>query len=285
VEGSFRVWGDVRVIITKITTQKRNKERFNVFVDRGSGEEFGFSVDQDVFIKYRLKKGISVDEAHLRELMFEDEIKKAYHLSIKYLSFRMRSRKEIVDYLSDKGYPIDVIENVLEKLMHYKFVNDLEFAKSFVRSRIHSSTKGPSMIKQELLQKGVSNSMIEQALAEFPSDVEKEKAHVFAEKQLKKLAKKSFQQSLQQIGQSLHSKGFSREIAQVVLSSLKEEKTNEDEWEALSYQGEKAHKKCKTYQGWEYEQRMKRYLFQRGFSLDLVDKYLTSRSEQDGKTL
>lgn len=46
-------------IITKITTQQKNQDRFNIFMDygKGKGEEFAFSVDSDVLIKFQLKKG------------------------------------------------------------------------------------------------------------------------------------------------------------------------------------------------------------------------------------
>ena len=43
-------------MITKITTQQKNKERFNIFVDEGKGEKYAFSVDEAVLIKFQLKK-------------------------------------------------------------------------------------------------------------------------------------------------------------------------------------------------------------------------------------
>ena len=47
-------------IITKITTQKKNKERYNIFMDEGKGEQYAFSVDEAVLIKYQLKKGMEL---------------------------------------------------------------------------------------------------------------------------------------------------------------------------------------------------------------------------------
>lgn len=39
--------------ITKISTQKKNTERFNIFLD----EKYAFSVDADVLVRFDLKKG------------------------------------------------------------------------------------------------------------------------------------------------------------------------------------------------------------------------------------
>lgn len=47
-------------VITKITTQKNSGERYNVYLDYGKGEEFGFGVDENVLIKYDLKKVVSL---------------------------------------------------------------------------------------------------------------------------------------------------------------------------------------------------------------------------------
>lgn len=44
-------------VITKITAQKKLKDRYNIFTDAGDGEKYAFSVDEDVLIKHQLKKG------------------------------------------------------------------------------------------------------------------------------------------------------------------------------------------------------------------------------------
>ena len=54
-------------VVTKITTQKNSGERYNVYLDYGKGEEFGFGVDENVLIKYDLKKGRELDEFELTE--------------------------------------------------------------------------------------------------------------------------------------------------------------------------------------------------------------------------
>lgn len=39
-----------------------------MYLDYGKGEEFGFGVDENVFIKYDLKKGCEFDEFELMEI-------------------------------------------------------------------------------------------------------------------------------------------------------------------------------------------------------------------------
>jgi regulatory protein len=60
--------------ITKITTQKKRKDRYNIFVD----EKYAFSVDEEVLLKFQLKKGMELDDLLLAEIQFHDEIQKAF---------------------------------------------------------------------------------------------------------------------------------------------------------------------------------------------------------------
>ena len=43
--------------ITKITTQTKRTDRYNIFID----EKYSFSVDEDVLLKFQLKKGKEID--------------------------------------------------------------------------------------------------------------------------------------------------------------------------------------------------------------------------------
>ena len=73
-------------VITKITVQKKQTDRYNIFTDDGHGEKYAFSVDEDVLIKYQLKKGMELDEFAVTEIFFQDDIRKAYQPSSSILS-------------------------------------------------------------------------------------------------------------------------------------------------------------------------------------------------------
>src|SRR5699024_5925373 len=129
--------------ISRITTQQKNKERYNIFLQENHKEKFGFSVDETVLIEYHLHKGQELDEKTIDELMEKDSMQKAYNMVIHYLSYRMRTEKEIVDYLVKKEVSEMHIASTMEKLTQNKLIDDREFANSFVRTRISTSDKGP----------------------------------------------------------------------------------------------------------------------------------------------
>ncbi len=137
-------------VITKITTQQKNKDRYNIFLDYGKGEEYAFSVDSDVLIKFQLKKGMELDELELTEINYNDDIHKAYNLAIQSLAIRMRSEKEISDYLRLKDVEEPVIHEVIHKLVAQKYLNDHEFALAYVRTQVNTTDKGANVISKEL---------------------------------------------------------------------------------------------------------------------------------------
>lgn len=268
--------------IVRITTQKNNKERFNIYIDQGKGEEYGFSVDQDVFIEYQLRKGKAYNENELEEIFFNDNIKKAYNMSLNYLSYRMRAEKEVHDYLISKSYSEEIANLVLKKLRNHHYVNDLEFAKAFVRSRIQSTTKGPIIIRQELQMKGLSDYHIQEGLKEFPEEKQLEMAIHFGEKKIKQKQTLSEFQRKQKIGQALISKGFSHPIVQTALSELSFETDEQEQANAAASQGAKAYKKYhQKFSGWELEQKIKQYLYQRGFKAEIIEKFIHDLKEED----
>ncbi|MCM3569439.1 recombination regulator RecX [Neobacillus mesonae] len=261
-------------IITKITTQQKNQDRYNIFMDYGKGEQFAFSVDSDILIKFQLKKGMELDEFSIVEIGYQDDIRKAYNLAVQFLARRIRSEKEIRDYLNKKEVEHPVIHEVIHKLKGQKYINDAEFAKAFVRTMANTTDKGSDVIRMELKEKGIAEEIQNQALAEYPKEQQIEKAIKIGEKFFKKPSKDSIKIQRQKLEQQLLRKGYSFEMIQIAIQETINEE-EEDELEAIRYQGEKAHRKFAKYTGFEFEQKMKQALYRKGFSINLIEKFLS----------
>jgi regulatory protein len=263
-------------IITKITTQKKNQDRFNIFLDygRGAGEEYAFSIDSDVLIKFQLKKGMELDDFSFLEIQYQDDIRKAYNLAIQYLARRMRTEKEIRDYLLQKDKEEPIINEVIHKLAGLKFINDEEFAFYYVRTQKNTTDKGPDVISNELKEKGVTQHVIQNALKEYPQPDQIDTATRLCEKFFLKNTKESERILKQKAEQMLLRKGYPYAVIQIALSETKVEKDSDEEMEAIQYQGDKVQRKYSKYTGFEYEQKMKQALYRKGFSMELIERYL-----------
>jgi regulatory protein len=261
--------------ITRITTQKKNKNRYNVFLDDGEGENYGFSVDEAVLVEYRLRKNLELDDTQISTLIQKDTLYKSYTLAITFLSYRMRTKKEIYDYLEKKEVDEEQIHQVIEKLTEEKLVDDAQFANMFVSSRINTSTKGPRLIKKELMDKGVSENIASDAIRQFSYELQYEKAANWVEKKLSQNKKDSFRQQLNKLRANLMQKGFTHDVVKDVFSRIEDKKDEEAEWENAVYQGEKlVRKHSRKLKGYELRHKVKEGLYRKGFTMEVIEKFL-----------
>ena len=88
-----------------------------------------------------------------------------YNRILRWLSFRPRSRQELVTYLKQKKVNSGVIADVVAKLEARNFINDFEFARWFIEQRNAFRPKAAYLLKLELKQKGIGGEIIEQLFA------------------------------------------------------------------------------------------------------------------------
>jgi regulatory protein len=263
-------------MITKISAQKENTERFNLFIDG----KYAFSVDADVLAKFQLSKGKELSALDLTEIEYQDDIRKGVNSAIQFLSFRMRSEKEVRDYLKKSELDETIIQEVIHKLYERKYLNDLDFAKAYVRTQMNTTKKGPVILKQELQVKGIKGNEIDLALEEYSSELQTENAMALAEKTIKqnqKLAQKMIQQKIEQV---LMRKGFLHKTISIVLEEAAFEKDEDEQWEAIKEQGRKARRRFQKYEGFEYVQKMKQTLYRKGFPMELINRFLEEENEE-----
>ncbi len=112
-----------------------------------------------------------------------------YNLSLRYLSYRPRSKKEVLDYLKKKqkkapGLTDEIISQIMSKLVEYKFIDDAAFVQFWVEQRTRYKNKPVRVIEYELKQKGISKNLIEVSLSENKKEVDLESAKKLANKKM-----------------------------------------------------------------------------------------------------
>lgn len=263
--------------ISRVTTQKKNRKRYNIYIYNGKQEEYGFSVDEDILVQHNLRKGLEISKEKVAHLKKQDTVHQSYNQVINYLSYRMRTKQEIREYLLKKEVDIEHIEQIIEKLVNQKLLDDEEFANLFVQSRIRSSTKGPIFVKKELMNKGVAERYAHQALNKYTYEKQFEKALKIVEKRLQRKSKHSFRRQLEQAKGTLQRNGFTSEVISDIIAEFHESKDENAEWNALTHQGEKLLRRHrKKYAGYELHQKVKEGLYRQGFSISVINEYLSN---------
>lgn len=265
--------------ISKFTTQKKNQDRLNVFIEREGKEEFAFAIDVDVFIKYGLTKGMELEDDFVETVLEAEEKQKAYKLAVNYLSYRMRAVSEVETYLAKKEMTDQAIKYAIHRLIEQRYLNDEEFAKAYVQTKFNTSPSGPIKMKRELQQLGIHPDTIEHMLATLTHDELVEKAGKFVQKKQQETNRRSASEVQQRIQQTLMQRGFSFDIIAEAIQTYWEEAETDVELEACLTQAEKLWRKYQTYDAFERKQRMKMQLRRKGFPYDVIERAILRLEE------
>jgi len=176
--------------ITKIETQKKDLKRYNIYVDG----EFTLGVHEDVIVLMGLYVNQEIDKKTLDEMLIKEGFAKAKADAIKFIAYRMRCQKEVIDKLIKNGHDPSVVRRVLDFLKENALVNDLEFAKAFIHDKATISRHPMSRIIYDLRKKGIHETDIESAKHYYTSqdtDFDYENALILSYKKYKQLYDKN----------------------------------------------------------------------------------------------
>jgi regulatory protein len=170
--------------ITKIEEQKKKKNRVNIYIDG----EFSSGLYKDTILKYHLYEGKEITKSELSEIQQFEILQDAKEKALNYLSYRTRSKKEIKNYLYKKNFEEEIIYNIINDFENSGLIDDKTFAEMWVKDRSKRNPKGNLILRKELIEKGISEEIINSVLKNIN---EKENAKRAASKALKKYINKN----------------------------------------------------------------------------------------------
>jgi len=166
--------------ITKLTTQERNVERVNMFLDG----RFACGISLNTVAKYNIFVGKELSDGEYRDILYNDLGERLFNRAVDYLGNSLKTAKQIKVYLRnllfkkkgdwydelEKEEREELVQSTMDKLQEYSYLNDGEFAEAFISSRMKNKPRGKSILLGELLAKGVSKEIAEEKLEEMIDD-------------------------------------------------------------------------------------------------------------------
>lgn len=152
--------------ITNIKQQVKRADRYSVYID----EKFSFALSETELLRLGIYAGQELTKEELDNLKDDSVRDKARYQALGQLSRRQRSEWELRDYLKRKEYAPEVINQVIEQLTEYGYVDDKKFADAWIANRRLLKATSARRLRQELKQKRVSDEVISEALAEDETD-------------------------------------------------------------------------------------------------------------------
>lgn len=151
------------MIITDIQPQAKRENRVSIFIDGN----FAFGMEKGDCSFMGLKIGDTLTQERYEYIIDNTVYVKAYQKADRYIGFKMRTEKEVRDKLREEEYSEDIIERVISSMVKYKYIDDENFALLYAKDCRKLKKWGPQRIKMELYKKGVSPTVIDNALEEL----------------------------------------------------------------------------------------------------------------------
>lgn len=152
------------MIVTSVT--KIDSRRQKVMLDN----EYVFSLYNSEIRKYNIKESANISEVDIKNIENDILYPRAKDRVLYLLGNMDKTEKQIIDKLMASFYPETVIDKVVSFLEEYGYVDDLRYGINYINT--YKGRKSRRKIECDLLQKGVSLSVIKKCFEEFNDDDE-----------------------------------------------------------------------------------------------------------------
>lgn len=202
--------------ISKIEVQKRNSERVNIFLDG----EYAFSISMELAYKEGVKVNSEIDAERLKEIANKESFIRCRESALRIIERNYKTEKEVREKLVLKGYEQEAIDKAIDFLKEYKFLDDGNYTKMFIKNKLNS--QGSQKIKYSLMQKGVSKEVIEKELSNVDREEEKISALNLAKKKINTIMKRETDtyKISGKLYRFLMTKGFNYELVKEVVKEV-----------------------------------------------------------------
>jgi len=250
-----------------IKCKKLANSRYKVELDNGQE----LTIYEDVIVNRELL-GKELDASLLLEIHQENRFADFYNKAIKYIGIRLRSEKEMRDYLKKKEISNSDVETIIFRLKEVGLLNDYAFARAYLHDKLALTNYGFLKIKNTLLQHDIEEGIIDSVLGEVEIDYDERIQKIIA-KQIKHYGKQSKMMIRNKVYHHLLTLGYETSdiLRNLDLNSVDEESQLEQEYQKLY------RKYSLKYHDQELRMLLKRKLYQKGFSYSMIDSFLSMK--------
>lgn len=240
--------------------QKLKDNRYEVILDDGDK----VTLYDDIIIRYNLliKKEVSKNELTL--ILEENDKLVYYFLAIKYLGKKLRSEKEIIEYLKKKEASDELIKLTVNHLKENHLLDDEQFVKAYINDQLSFTLKGPYKIQKELINLGINEELITQYL-DYDNEIFKKHLESFINKKVKANHRLSKNNLLKKLRVDIYNMGYDVGNIDMINIDINDSAIIKKEYDKL----------LKKYQNKENRDYLiKNALYKKGYNLEDINNIL-----------
>lgn len=153
-------------------TEKLGKGRYRVRIEGADA----LILYRGELRRYGITEGGDLSEADYDEIRGTVLYKRAQNRLLFLLQRKDYTRSELLRKLLEGGYPGDVAGRALDAVAEYGYIDDVSYARRY--AECYRDRKSSGLIRTELIRRGISRKMADEALALCDADEETERIQI-----------------------------------------------------------------------------------------------------------
>ena len=188
---------------------------------------------------FGLRVGLQIEAEVIKKLVAADEVMRAKNYALRLLREKTDNdavdetensrptvkpkpytKSEMGQRLAREGFSEKAIGTAIEELIDSGHIRDRKYAENWVVRRQKSNPRGKTLLKRELLDKGVDRETAEQVVAQVETENEATLALQIAQKRVKQYRQLPVHVAKRRLHGFLARRGFESEIVRQVLDQI-----------------------------------------------------------------
>lgn len=128
------------------------------------------------------------------------------------LSRSIKSKDQCRKILAKRGIDSEIAERILDRFEEAQLIDDVVFARVFTNSRVNTKGLAKGAIARELREKGVNQTLIEDALVELDTESEQARATELAINRIRRMSGLETEVIKRRLAGFLGRKGYSGSV-------------------------------------------------------------------------
>lgn len=186
-------------------------------IDLDEGEPL--FINCEVVHSFNLQKGMSLPETALEQLIHDNTFRKAKERGLYLMDYGDNTYAQLFKKLQ-KNYSDNICYEVCDKLASIGVINDRRYAENYARRLVEVKLMGRYRAAQEMKQKGLPKSVIDEALEPYEEGVRDRLKELILKKYRNKL---DYEDRNRKVTASLVRYGYGFEDIKAVLKEIEEE--------------------------------------------------------------
>ena len=189
--------------------------------------------------KFGLRIGLVIEAEAIKKIIAADEVMRAKNRALgllreakdnaivgepedhrRPLKPKTYTKSEIERRLEREGFSVDAIETSIAELIRSGHIRDRKYAENWIVRRQKSNPRGKTLLKHELIDKGIDKETAEQVVATVETEDETKVALQIAQKRVKQYKRLPRHVAKRRLHGFLARRGFGADIVQQVLEQI-----------------------------------------------------------------